>query len=343
MHSYSLSPIVETINKIWVTWERQRRSIVLSKEFDAAYYELISNKSRIGKYIYLGLKTIHILIKKKPDVLFVQNPSIVLTFLACLFRICYSNIVLVVDRHSNFFPISKSSFVNNIHNQLSKFTLKTSDLTIVTNNILKDLVESLGGKSVALEDKIPNFRKNKNVKLKGKHNLLYVCSFDPDEPYFEVINAAHLIESDIYIYVTGNFNKVKDKNILKAVPHNVIMLGYIPDEDYFDYMYAADGVIVLTTWDHTLLCGAYEAINAGKPLVLSDKEDLIRYFNKGVIKTENNPESISQAIKDIIIKKRDLEKEIRILKQELTEDWQVKFKKVKEAIETILQEKVKKS
>lgn len=320
---------------IWITWEHQRRSVVLSKEFGTEYQVLVSSKRRLARYVILSLKTARLLIRQRPSLLFVQNPSMLLAFVACLYRMCSSRTFLIVDRHSNFYPISRSNIVNMAHNALSNFTLERADLTIVTNERLNHLVESLGGKAVVLEDKIPELRKTNDLRLKGKRNILYICSFDADEPFREVFKAVELLSPDIYVYVSGNYDKIKNKVSLKRIPQNLVLLGFVSDADYVDYLYAVDAVMVLTEWDHTLLCGAYEAICAEKPMILSNKKDLIEYFSKGVVKTENDSRSIAYAIEAAITDKHGLTQEIQTFKAAINVKWQMKFNKINQIIKSM--------
>jgi len=322
-------------NPIWITWERQRRSMVLSDEFGAEFHELISSAPRLFRYFILSFKTLRILIKKKPTLIFVQNPSMVLALLACFYRICSSRAVLIIDRHSNFLPVSSSSIINILHKVMSVFTLKWSDLTIITNEYLKRYVISLGGKAYVLEDKIPTLHKKNEIHLKGDFNVVCICSFDMDEPFEEVFKAAELLSSDIYIYVTGNYNKISNKNILSSLPANLVLLGYLNDTDYVDHLYSADALLVLSEWEHTLLCGAYEGVSVEKPLILSNKKDLLNYFRSGAIATENDANSIAEAVETSVEKRTLLSKQIKTLRNELSKNWQNKFDSLNQLIESM--------
>lgn len=68
--------------RIWISWEKQRRSIELSKRLGCKLY--IIEKSGLFRYPYSIFKTILILIKERPDLFFVQNPSMFLATLACI-------------------------------------------------------------------------------------------------------------------------------------------------------------------------------------------------------------------------------------------------------------------
>jgi glycosyltransferase involved in cell wall biosynthesis len=253
----------------------------------------------------------------------------ILAATAVVYKMLRRKTVLIVDRHSNFFPISNLVFINKIHEILSKVTIKKADMTIVTNTHLKAIVDNSGGYGVVLEDKVPLFHKGKEIELAGKYNILFICSFDPDEPIKEVFEAAKMLDPDVYIYVTGNYKKIKLRDLINNIPKNIRLTGFLTETDYVDYLYAADAVIVLTQWDHTLLCGAYEAVAAEKPIILSDKDDLLAYFRHGTVKVQNSAQSIAAAINETIRRKDFLTKEIVALKSKLNQKWDEKFDKVR--------------
>ena len=190
------------VNSVWITWEHQRRSTVLAREFGATFYELSSKKHRILRYPYLCLKTLGLIRSEKPDILYVQSPSIILAAMAAFYRKIYKNLVLVVDRHSNFFRISKFRSVDLFLQSLGDFALRNADVTIVTNENLKKTVKSRKGFGVVLQDKLPNLVYKSRYKLDGEFNFLYPCSFFVDEPIIEVIKAARLVNKNVYIYIT---------------------------------------------------------------------------------------------------------------------------------------------
>ena len=84
--------------RLWIAWESQRRSIELARKFNCVLY--IFEYEGYLRYPKCILKTLLILKKLKPEILFVQNPSMVLAALACSYKIL-SGVFLVVDRHSN--------------------------------------------------------------------------------------------------------------------------------------------------------------------------------------------------------------------------------------------------
>ena len=63
---------------VWLTWEIQRRSETLAKFVGADYQCLLLDAPRIARYPILIWRTSRFLIKRKPALVYVQNPSIVL-------------------------------------------------------------------------------------------------------------------------------------------------------------------------------------------------------------------------------------------------------------------------
>jgi glycosyltransferase involved in cell wall biosynthesis len=264
---------------VWITWESQRRNREICKSFGIPLYELAEIdeiENRFSKYIQGIGKTIKILLDSRPGIVFCQNPSIVLAFLLVILKRIFGMTVFVDSHNAGIFPKEGNS---PLLNRLARFIQRNADTTIVTNNALRLHVEGNGGRSFVLPDKVPCFPIPKIRSLKGKYNFLFICTFASDEPYVEVFEAARDIDPGIFIYVSGNYSK---KGVKQAsLPGNVILLGFIPEEEYIEMLNSVDATIVLSERENCLLCGAYETVAVEKPMILSNKKALTEYFNKG--------------------------------------------------------------
>jgi glycosyltransferase involved in cell wall biosynthesis len=202
-------------------------------------------------------------------------------------------------------------------------------LTIVTNEYLKKVVDCRKGRGIVLPDRLPSIQAPNGVRppVSGRANVVFVSTYASDEPLQEVIEAARLLPSDVHIHVTGN-DKRLDPALRAAAPGNIVFTGFLPEEVYLALLAQADCILELTKNDHTLLCGAYEAVSLGRPLVLSRKEALIGYFCRGAVVTENEPHAIAAAITQAIESRASLERDIRILRDELTTDWTDRFRQL---------------
>jgi glycosyltransferase involved in cell wall biosynthesis len=320
--------------RVWITWENQRRSIELAKKLGCKLFVVQYNG--IARYPRAILKTISILTENKPEILFVQNPSMVLATLACIYGF-FKKIPLVVDRHTTFLLNKKRRNTPRLimFKLLHRFTIRFADLTIVTNDFLANLIRQLKGKPFVLPDMIPKLMQTGTTQLKGRHNILLISSFGPDEPIKEVIEAMKHVDNkeDVYLYITGNYKKLGESTY-KAAPSNVVFTGFLDEQEFINILFSVDAVIVLTTADYTMLCGCYEAVSARKPLITSDKDVLREYF-KGAIFADNSAKDISNAISEVI-SNIDLHRErISNLKERLVSEWEERFVKLEDQLVTL--------
>ena len=328
------------MKKIWITWERQRRSIELSRAFEAKYYELLKFSSQIKfrplRYAVLSLRTIKILSKERPDIVFCQNPSVILATLSCIVRRSFGY-KLVVDRHSNFmFKKNPYTLKYILFQKISNYTIRKADITIVTNKFLYDWVKRKGGNGFILEDKLPDLKPARQglfCKQTDEKVVTYISTFSPDEPVSQVIKAGQYVKENWQIMITGNYQSYSYKNeMIEGIPANVKLTGYLPEKEYQNLLDYSKIIMVLTTMNHTLNCGAYEGISLLKPLVLSDTNAIRSYFYKGVVYTRNEPLKIGEAINMAINKYSVLSREIKELSSELRVNWDKKFNELNKKI-----------
>jgi glycosyltransferase involved in cell wall biosynthesis len=324
--------------KIWITWEVQRRSFELAKILGAKIYVLLEPDVLQGllRYTYLSIKTMLVVIKENPNIIFVQNPSMVLASLLSIFRRLFGY-KLVVDRHSNFkfHTIQSKEIKWKIFHILSRYTIRKADLTIVTNEYLCDVVHKWGGRGFILQDKLPELILGEKIKLDGKKNIVFISTFSKDEPIAEVIDAAKMLNKDWILYITGKYDNYEKKYLFHNLPPNIRLTNFLSEKDYQSLLVSADLLVVLTKGNYILNCGAYEAVTLLKPVVLSDTETIKDYFKQGVVFSKCDSPSIANAITKGIMDNDSLRKDISILKEELSRDWGKRFGRLLEIIDEI--------
>lgn len=302
---------LENNNRLWVTWETQRRNVTLSKKLNAELVELGVNAANIIRYPYLSVKTLLLVMRRRPRVLFVQNPSLILAALASFIG-KISKIHIVIDAHNaGIFPLEgRFNALNNLALTANRF----ADVVIVSNDNLKEYLVERGVRSVVIPDPIPTISKGLSTSLdRAKFNIVYVCSWSSDEPYAEVIRATDLLDDTIRIYITG---KVQEDIIVDSFRDNnkLFLTGYLTNEEYESLLSSCDAVMVLTERENCLLCGAYEGAAVEKPLILSDTIILRSYFDKGAVYTKNSAKEISIAIMNVKDENQRLRSEVKQLK-----------------------------
>lgn len=308
--------------RLWLAWEVQRRSETLAEYFGAEYVRLVLDLPRIVKYPILVLRTLWTIARRRPDIVYVQNPSIFLAALVCWMRPAFGYVV-VMDRHSNFFFETRDSrsFKWRLFHAVSRYSNRHADLTIVTNDFLKSVVEQEGGSALVLQDRLPTMQATAQPQLKRPAGV-FICTFSADEPVDTVIEAAALSKSAAHLYVTGRAKLTPSRrSLIERSAERVTLTGFLSEDAYKGLVASADFAIVLTTRDHTLVCGAYEALQCGKPVILSDTAALREYFREGTRFSELTPIALAAAIDDVVRNLSDYRQAAARQKQWMTADW----------------------
>ena len=127
-----------------------------------------------------------------------------------------------------------------------------------------------------------------------KKSVLFICSFDLDEPFSEVFEAAgSLAEQGFTLYASGRYSRA---GLSPETVPNAVLLGYVDRATYDAYLQNVDVVLDLTTWEDCLVCGAYEAMAARKPCVLSRTPALTELFTHGTVFSSHAPHDIAAAV-----------------------------------------------
>jgi glycosyltransferase involved in cell wall biosynthesis len=317
---------------VWITWERHRRSRELAAALGTDLFELTSDLPWAFRAIVLSTRTIWTLVVNRPRRVVVQNPSMVLAGVACCLRVILG-FQLIVDRHSNFYEhtFAYRSLKYRGYHLLSRWTVRAADLTIVTNEELKSLVETWKGRGFVLPDKLPLLSLAGVRPLRGVFSVVFVCSHAFDEPIAEVIEAAELLGPEVHIYITGRVGKATEP-LTRGAPANVTFTGFLTEIEYQTLLRSCHTVISLTKMPNTLLCSAYEAVALGRPLVISDQPVLTAYFRRGTVATNHEPTALCDAVRFARAHHERLRGEIASLAVELRRDWAVRFEKLRQEV-----------
>ncbi len=315
-------------SRIWLTWEVQRRNRTLSKKLDATLYELISKKRGLARYAELIVKSYQVLINEKPRLLFVQNPSLVLALWAVLNRPFFSYRLIVDAHNAGLYPAEGRSVLLNF---IASFVIRFADITLVTNAPLALVVINKKGRPFVLPDPLPDLlpKPAHKHRAKTKAALTYVCTWANDEPTPELIEAARELGDVLTLYITGRPPSwVKTLNL----PANIVLTGFLSEADYLDLLQSSDALIVLTTRENCLNCGAYEGVALEKPMILSDTEVIRNYFNKGIVYSKANKIALVDAIRTLLTTGANAQKQVGELKAELLCNWDVNHRKFEDAL-----------
>src|SRR6266550_845989 len=304
-------------NAIWISWERHRRTRELCRSLGIELCELRPRATSVAKYPFLLWETVLCLLRYRPRVLVVQCPSVVLGVWAALLKAVF-RYELVVDLHNEAVePINSSRA---LYHRSFAWIRRMADLSVVTNEPLKAIVEEGGGRGFVLPDRIPDMGGVSRIgNTHRRPQVVFVCTYAIDEPVEAMLEAAHLVGPAVDIHVTGDRRRLK---IQVAIPSHVHLTGFLPETQYEQLLREADVIVDLTSIEHCLVCGAYEAVALEKPLVTSDTRALRSYFRSGTVYTNHDPSALAESIQFAATHRRELAAEMTLLKRELTASWE---------------------
>ena len=312
---------------VWGSHSIRARSI--SKHLGASLYLL--STSRV-KHPVLYIKTLRILLKERPGIVFCQSPPISCAFVVTLY--CYfcsqkSRPKVLIDLHTGAIERPWSR-------RISKFVMQRANANIVTNLELQNLlITNYSIKPIVLEDPVPDLAAelsmSKGYQISSNPEEVFkiavISSFAEDEPLEEVLKAAAEL-SDIKFFITGDSANIYHRQLSKKSP-NIFFTGFLHYVDYVHLIQQVDAIMDLTTSGRTMVTGAYEAVALGLPLITSNSDPLKRYFNKGTIHVNNTQNDIKRAIRIAQERKEELKKEMRELRSERLNEYEKKISNLK--------------
>ena len=316
---------------LFIAWiAHNRRSQLIAGKFQMELHLIQSLKRWYFlaplRYVLQAVKTLAILIRKKPKIVFVQNPPIFAVLVVYLYAQVW-RAKYIIDSHTGALLAPWWRWSLPIHAFLSRRAITT----IVTNGYLEAMVKAWSANTFIIADIPTVFPEGKAFPVNGQFSVAVINTFAPDEPIAEVLRAAVSLPG-VQFYITGDPIRAK-KTFLQHHPNNVTFTGFIPDAEYLGLLRAVQAIVVLTTDNHTMQRGACEAVSLGKPIITSDWPILQSYFNKGTIHVDNSSQGIQEGILRMKAEQDTLEQEILLLQQERRLEWDEKYGLLTQLIE----------
>ncbi len=283
------------------------------------YYESLGSNylTVLLKYLLQTISSFILLLRERPDVVFVMSPPIIACFPALIY--CkLSGKQYGIDSHTGAFLNPRWKRTMFLH----KFFSKHAVTTIVTNTHLENILKEWSVPSFLMQD-VRIKQNNIDVpKFSERFNITLVNSFATDEPLDRFIEAVSEIK-EAHFHITGKITN-KTKHLLNGLPSNITFTDFLSDEKFFGLLKTSDIVVALTTKDHTMQRGAYEAVYMGTPVITSNWNILKENFNKGAIFVDNSVDGIKSGIYTAFEQIERLQKEVSQLKAEKMKIWEEK-------------------
>ncbi len=280
------------------------------------------------KYLAQMFMTWKLLKRERPKIVLVMVPPVFIcvpVYLYCLrHRARY-----ITDTHTAAFTMSRWKpllFLN-------AWFYRRALLNLVTNAHLAQQVQAWKAPHIVIGDLPVRFDKIKAFPVNGRFTVAVICSYNPDEPLDEIWQAAEELR-DVDFFVTG---KVKDApaRLAKHQPENVKLTDFLALDLYAGLLRDSHAVMVLTTRDHTMQRGGYEAMALGTPVITSNWPLLRETFDQGALFVDNTPRSIVNAVRALQASWPEYKAAMQKQRRERHDLWREKEKTLRAALASV--------
>lgn len=282
---------------VWGPPSKGPRSAVLGRDLGLEVAHLASDW-RAGfrddplKYPRMAWRTVRLLLRRRPRVVFVQSPPTPAVWLVAAYSLA-TGATYVIDAHSDAFERARWTRPQ----WLNRLLARQARATLVTDAHWADRVRSQGAHAIVIPDIPREPDPGAAMALPPGFHVMVVNTWAVDEPLDAVLRAARDVP-DATFHVTGKRDDRFDN--LADVPPNVLFTGFLDHPDYVALMRAVDAVMCLTTRDHTMQRGACEALALARPIITSDTALLRDYFARGTVHVNNTSAAIRGGIGEMM-------------------------------------------
>lgn len=284
---------------VFFSWHDHPRSRSLASTLGVPFHAYVRRRSGLLRHVEGTFWTLWRLWQLRPEVIFLQN-----SYLLLLVCVVYKAIrptrrtVVVVDAHNKSLKRALKGPLAVPFWRAKVWSFRRADLVVVSNPLLVPFAQMLCSRVSVLRDPPPQLALPRPPGPADKRqHVLFVCSSEADEPRSLIWETALRLEATLFldILITGT---IASKHVPDPVRRSrrIFRPGFVPREQYEQLLCSAAVVVVLTSDADCLPCGAYEAIAAGRPIVLSDTALLRETFGEGPYFVAHDASTIAAAI-----------------------------------------------
>ena len=177
---------------------------------------------------------------------------------------------------------------------LHRRLVPSARLCLVTDPSWVEQIECWGGRGLVLHEAPGEWVPFPARQIGDRPNVLFVCTFAPDEPAAEVISAAGRLPH-VDFTITGDLARAPDADC----GTNVHLVGFLDWSAYLLAVESADVVLTLTTEPTSAMRAAFEAVWAERVLVVNDWP-LLRDLFPNAVHVENTAASIADGVRQAL-------------------------------------------
>ncbi|HOA24011.1 MAG TPA: hypothetical protein PKI52_08370 [Aggregatilineales bacterium] len=315
-----------------VVWApEENRSEQIAERFGAPCYQIhyfAYKRPLIApiKYVPQAIKTLVVLWRQRPRVVYVTNPPVFAALVVALYA-RLSGAQFIMDTHSPALFARKWRWSVPLQRMAARWAL----VNVVDQPRYRRLFESWGAPALVLEKPLAECDGRDSAGEPQPFRVTVINTFAADEPLEPVLEAARRLP-DVCFTVLGD-TALADARTLARAPDNVEFPGYLLGDDYWRQLARSHVVMALTTYPYSLLAGGHDGLSLGKPLILSAQPALTEFYDRGVVFVENDAQSLVEGVQRIRQDEARYRREIRELADEKRREWQASFERLRALVD----------
>lgn len=130
-------------------------------------------------------------------------------------------------------------------------------------------------------------------------NLAFIGRSDRQKGLDLLIRAARAVDKErIMFHLVG---PSPDSDLLRSVPHNMVVYGWQPRDFALALIAKADGLVMPSRWEGLPMIGI-EAMRAGKPIIASDRTalpELVAHGETGILVDIDQPAALADTLRNL--------------------------------------------
>lgn len=283
----------------WVREDSRSASIARGLDGEArTFFDLgLQSKPLVPlRYLLSAMRTIAYLIRRRPRAVMVQAPPVPAVAIAWAWT-RLAGVPLLIDSHPASFGTEEARIDQLMRPLLARLVPRAAGC-IVTTPRLGEEISNWGGRPLVVHEAPMPWAERVHPRTRAtERRVLFVCTFAPDEPVTEALEAAARLP-DVTFAITGDLRRLTEAT-RQAAPGNVEWVGYLSATDYVTALTQADVIMSLTNRVESVARSAHEGVDALRPMVISGGPHMRDLFPHAVF-VENEPESIAAGVAEAL-------------------------------------------
>jgi glycosyltransferase involved in cell wall biosynthesis len=294
-----LSPRPKIACIAWVREDSRSSSIARALDGEArTFYDLgLHAKPLVPlRYVLSAVRTVAYLLRRRPRAVMIQAPPVPAVAIVWAWS-RLAGVPLLIDSHPASFG-TEDARADRVMRPVLAWLVPRAAGCIVTTPRLGEQISRWGGRPIVVhEAPMPWADRVRQRGCSGERRVLFVCTFAPDEPVMQALDAAARLP-EVKFAITGDLRRLPEP-ARRAAPDNVQWVGYLNGADYVLALERADVIMSLTARAESVARSAHEGVDALRPMVISGGPHMRDLFPCAVF-VENQAESIAVGVAEAL-------------------------------------------